>query len=367
MNGARGMNRHHHPILRAFAGLALAVATALPATAQELRFFRIGTGSISGVYFPVGGLIASAISHPPGASLCGQGGSCGVPGLVAVAQASRGSVVNARNIGAGRIESALIQADVAYFAHRGMGAFGGSKAVSGLRAIASLYPEAVHVVVRKDSPIRSIKRVSIDLKGSGTRAVAMLVLKGIGIDAASLRQLNSQIGPAVDRLKSGRLDAFFFVGGFPAPSITRLAADLPLRLLPLTGGQAPGIRKKDPFLSSAVIPAATYGMAEDVQTLAVGALWAVSDKVSEKLVYGITRALWHPATRAILDQGPSATRQMRLENASKGVAIPFHPGAERFYREKGLLKKPAPKDKPVPKGEAAPKLQKTKSAPQPNP
>jgi TRAP transporter TAXI family solute receptor len=105
-----------------------------------------------------------------------------------------------------------------------MGAFGGSKAVSGLRAIASRYPEAGHVVVRKDSPIRSIKglqgkRVSIDLKGSGTRAVAMLVLKGIGIDAASLRQLNSQIGPAVDRLKSGRLDAFFFVGGFPAPSI----------------------------------------------------------------------------------------------------------------------------------------------------
>ncbi len=340
------MTRKLSALIKALAILVAIAGLAAPAAAQDIRFFQIGTGSISGNYFPIGGLIASAISHPPGASLCGQGGSCGVPGLVAVAQASRGSVVNARNIGAGKIDSALVQADVAYFAVRGMGPFAGDKAVPGLRAIANLYPEAVHVVVRKGSPIRSIrdlagKRVSLDLRGSGTRAIARLVLKGYGVDLKSVSQLNSQIGPAVDRLSAGHIDAFFFVGGLPVPSISRLAADVPLRLLPVRGEEASSIQKADPFLAPVHIPEGTYKGMSRTRTLAVGALWTVSDRASPELVYGITRALWHPTTRSILDQGPPATRQMRLENALNGIAIPLHDGAKRFYLEKGLLKAPA--------------------------
>ncbi|MDX1484980.1 MAG: TAXI family TRAP transporter solute-binding subunit [Alphaproteobacteria bacterium] len=333
-------------ILKPAMVLLLAVLCWTPAAAQDRQFLRIGTGSISGIYFPVGGLIASAISHPPGASLCGEGGSCGVPGLVAVAQASRGSVVNIRNIALGRIESALVQADMAYFAVKGQGVFAG-KAVTGLRAIANLYLEAVHVIVRQDSDIRSIrglkgKRVSLDLKGSGTRTVATLLLKRYGIDPQTLRRRNSQVGPAVDRLRTGGIDAFFFVGGFPAPSIARLAADVPLRLLPVAGAEAAAIREADPFLTAVNIPASAYPGVPETSTLAVGAQWVISDKVSKDLVYGITEALWHPTTRAILDQGPRVTKQMRLENALKGVAIPLHEGASQFYREQGLINAPAP-------------------------
>ncbi len=328
------------------AAAALAGAGAA-ADAQDIKFFRIGTGSISGVYFPVGGLIASAISHPPGASLCGQGGSCGVPGMVAVAQASRGSVSNIRDIAAGRVESALVQADVAYLAVRGEGPFAGGKGVPGLRAIASLYPEAVHVVVRRDSPIRSIndlrgRRISLDLKGSGTRAVARAVLQGYGVGPKAVDHLNSQVGPAVDRLRSGQIDAFFFVGGYPVPSIARLAQDVPVRLLPIAGPEAEAIRKIHPFLHEVEIPARVYRRGAATRTLAVAAHLVVSETVPADLVYGVTRALWHPTTRHILDQGPPATRQMRLENAVRGLAIPLHEGAARFYREKGLLKKPAP-------------------------
>jgi TRAP transporter TAXI family solute receptor len=348
------MNRPYIPIFRTVVALAAAALLSLPVAAQDLKFLRIGTGSISGVYFPVGGLIASAISHPRGESLCGQGGSCGVPGLVAVAQASRGSVANVRQIAAGRIEAALVQADVAYFAVKGMGVFAGGKAVPGLRAVANLYPEAVHVVVRRNSRIYGIgdlkgKRISLDLKGSGTRALANLVLEEYGIDPESLNRLNSQVGPAVDRLQSGRLDAFFFVGGFPAPTITRLSKDVPLRLLPISKEKAASIMKADPFLAVVSIPASVYGRRRATPTLAVGALFTVSDKVSADLVYGITRALWHPTTRSILDQGPLATRQMRLGNALKGVAIPLHKGAARFYREMGLIAKSPPKAKPAPK------------------
>lgn len=366
------MNRHSSPILYTVAALAAAAVLSLPAAAQDRIFLRIGTGSISGVYFPIGGLIASAISHPPGASLCGQGGSCGVPGLVAVAQASRGSVSNVRQIAAGRIESALVQADIAYFAVKGVGIFSGGKAIPGLRAIANLYPEAVHVVVREDSRIRAIgdlrrKRVSLDLKGSGTRSIANLVLMAHGVDPKSLRRRDSQVGPAVDRLQAGGIDAFFFVGGFPAPSIARLAREVPLRLLPITGEQAAAIRKTNPFLAVVTIPPSVYGRMAATTTLAVGALWTISDKVSADLVYGITRALWHPTSRLILDQGPPATRQMRLKNALNGVAIPLHEGARRFYREKGLMakspseiepgttEKPAPKAKPESPAKPVPK------------
>lgn len=311
--------------------------------AQDMRFFRIGTGSISGVYFPVGGLLASAISNPSGDKLCGRGGSCGVPGLVAVAQATRGSVANVRGIRAGRLESGLVQADIAFFAANGKGAFAGKKAAPGLRAIANLYAEAVQVVVRRGSSIRGIgdlrgKKVSLDLLGSGTRAIALRVLNGYGITPDDLRQVNSQIGPAMDRLRSRRIDAFFFVGGFPAPALTRLSGVAPVRLLPIRGERAQAIRESDPFLASVRIPADTYGQGKAVTTLAVGALWLVSDKIDGDTVYGITRALWHASTRTILDQGPVATRQIRLENALKGVAVPLHGGAARFYREKGLLK-----------------------------
>lgn len=333
---------------------ALAVTT-VPTKAQELQFFRIGTGSISGVYFPVGGLIASAISHPPGASVCGEGGSCGVPGLIAVAQASRGSVSNVRNLHAGRIESALVQADVAYLAFKGKPPFEGDKGVPELRAIANLYVEAVHVVVRADSPIHSIedlrgRRVSLDLMGSGTRSLARKVLKGYGLGPTALRHVNSQVGPAVDRLRSGKIDAFFFVGGYPAPTISRLAEDVPLRLLSIKGAGAEEIRKGDRFLEPVTIPAAAYDRKAPTPTLGVRALFVVSESVGEDVVYGVTRALWHPTTRNILDQGPPVTQQMRIENALTGLTIPLHKGAARFYRENGELKTPAGAPKEGAKG-----------------
>lgn len=319
-------------------GLGTAAGTA---SAQETLFFRIGTGSISGIYFPVGGLLASAISSPPGANLCGEGGSCGVPGLVAVAQASNGSIANVRDIASGHVESALVQADVAHDAIGGVGAFASSP-VKSLRAIASLYSEGLHIVVRADRAIGTVrdlagKRVSLDLKASGTRAVAEVVLAGYDLSPRDLVQVNSQVGPAIDRLREGKIDAFFFVGGYPTPALQRLARSVPIRLLPVDAQAAARIRKMDPFLAPAQIPAGTYEIDGAVDTLSVSALWLVSESLDADLVYGITAALWHPQTRRILDQGPPATSQIRLENALRGIAVPLHEGAERFYREMGLI------------------------------
>lgn len=332
--------------LRAFffsaAAFGLLAVASFGAQAQDIRFFRIGTGSISGVYFPVGGLIANAISNPPGSRSCAAGGSCGVPGLIAVAQATLGSIANVRAIGAGKLESALVQADVAHFARAGTGDFGGEAPISDLRAIASLYPEVVHIAVRRDSPIQSVndltgRRVSLDLAGSGTREVARAVLAGYGIDPSRLKQFNSQIGPAADRIRLRAIDAFFFVGGYPSSALARLARKTPIRLLAVEGEALKRIRAANPFLTVVQLPADTYRGVGATATVGVHALWLVSAKLDADTVYGLTRALWHPSTRRLLDHGVTVARQIRPARALQGITVPLHAGAERYYREKKLL------------------------------
>jgi hypothetical protein len=341
------LSRPRAPFRALFAALAAMAfcVSAAPSSAQEIRFFRIGTGSISGVYFPIGGTIASAISNPPGARNCDLGGSCGVPGLIAVAQATLGSVANVKAIHSGDLESALVQADVAFNAFSGKGTFAGAKRMTGLRAIANLYPEAVHIVVRRESPIKSVRdlkgrRVSLDLDGSGTRALALLVLDGYGVDPRKLKQVNSQIGPASDRISLKNIDAFFFVGGFPVGALSRLARDVPLRLIPVDGKEAAAIRGKESFLTATRIPAKTYTGVGDTATVAVNAQWVVSAKVDDETVYGVTLALWHSATRRLLDGSVRAAQQIRSDRALEGLALPLHPGAARYYLDHGMLKDP---------------------------
>src|SRR3546814_3757573 len=133
---------------------------------------------------PVASLVAQVISNPAGR--CGRGESCGVPGLVAVAQSSSGSVANVKDIAAGRIESGFVQSDVAFWAYSGLRAFAGEGRQTSLRAIANLYPESFHIVVRRDSGIGSVaaipgKRVALDQAGSGTLVGARLLLESFGL------------------------------------------------------------------------------------------------------------------------------------------------------------------------------------------
>jgi uncharacterized protein len=151
----------------AVAVLAVAGIAAGTLAAQEMKFFRIGTGGTAGTYFPIGGLLANAISNPPGSRSCEEGGSCGVSGLVATALASNGSVANINGIGSGALESGFSQSDVNYWAYTGTGIFKDQGKVEKLRAIANLYPESIHLVARADAGVQAVedlagKRVSLD-------------------------------------------------------------------------------------------------------------------------------------------------------------------------------------------------------------
>jgi TRAP transporter TAXI family solute receptor len=310
--------------------------------AQDIRFFRIGTGSTAGTYFPVGGLIASAISSPPGSRDCERGGSCGVPGLVAVAQSTRGSVDNVRQIAEGSIESGFSQSDVAYWAYYGEELFHEGGALTSLSAIANLYPETIHLVVRRDAGIETVadlkgKRVSLDRKGSGTRVDALLVLRAYGLSAADVEDVAMAPGAAVDALREGEIDGWFFVAGTPATAVLELAEGALINLVPLAGPEADKLLGDRPFFARQTVPVGVYPGIPATETLSVGAQWVVSETVSEEEVYQITRALWHPSTRQLLDKGHPKGSQIVLEKALDGLGIPLHPGAARYYREAGLL------------------------------
>jgi len=311
--------------------LAAAAALVLAAgAAQAQQFFRIGTGGTAGTYFPVGGMVANTVSQP------GK--------IAATAQASAGSVANVNAVASGQLESGFSQADVATWAHTGTGVWEGRPAVTGLRLIANLYPESVHIVARKGAGIRTVadlkgKRVALDEPGSGTLINARAILAAYGLKDSDLRPEYIKPNQAGDKLKDGSLDAFFFTGGWPAGAISELASSgAGIELVSIEGPQADAIRRASSFFAPDTIPAETYKGVGAVRTLAVGAQWVTSDKVDANLVYEIVKALFSDAGQRAMGAGHAKGKFITKENAVQGAGIPFHPGAARYYREVGVLK-----------------------------
>lgn len=338
-NSAGGIVWSRRALLAALAALALPLRTV---RGQELRFFRIGTGGVAGTYYPIGNLIAGIISSPPGARPCDKGGGCGVPGLVATVQSSEGSIANVRGILDGSLDSGFVQADVAYDAYRGRGAFAGRPATE-LRAIAKLYNESTHLLVRGDSPVRAVpdlvgQRISLDEPGSGTLVDARLVLEAFGVEEGRLRAAYVKPDVAVSMMRKGRLDGFFLVAGYPTSSVTEATGELGARLVPIKGEPVDRLIREHPFFTYDLIPFGVYPKQPTIETIGVGALWLVSARLDAELVYGITRALWAPFARRLLDSGHPKGREIRLENALESLTVPLHPGAERYYREIGALR-----------------------------
>ncbi len=328
------------------AGLSVVAGALLiggSAVGQDMKFFRIGTGGTAGTYFPIGGLIANAISNPPGSRECDKGGSCGVPGLVATAVASNGSVANINAIMGGSLESGFSQSDVASWAYNGTGVFEGKPKATDLRAIANLYPETIHLVARKDSGIKSVadlkgKRVSLDEPGSGTLVDARIVLAAYGLSETDVKAEYLKPNQAGEKMKDNAMDAFFFVGGAPAGAIVELASSSGIILVPITGPEAEKVLEDYPFFSTDTVPAGTYAGVGETKTISVNAQWVTSAKVDDELVYNVTKALWNDNTRKLLDSGHAKGKVITKDNALKGLGLPLHAGAEKFYKEAGLLK-----------------------------
>jgi len=335
-----GRETSRRRILAGAAGLAL-LPWAGVARAQDIRYFRIATGTTGGTYFPIGGLIANAISNPPGSRPCDKGGSCGVPGLIAVAQATNGSVENIDLLRSSSVEAGMAQADVAFWAYTGSGSYAGKPAFEELRTIGTLYGEVVHIVVRADSDIHTVsdlkgRVVSVGEEGSGTLVDLRLVLAAYGLSEKDLEARYLKPGTAADRLARGDIEAFSIVGGTPVAAVSDAAARLPVRLVSIDGPPAERLRRNHRFFAQAVIPADTYPGVPAATTLSVGAEMLVRAETNADIIYGVTRALWHENTRRLLADGHPKGRSIELARAVSAIAVPLHPGAERYYREVGL-------------------------------
>jgi TRAP transporter TAXI family solute receptor len=306
-----------------------AALTALAAGAQAQQFFRIGTGGTAGTYYPVGGMIANAISQP------GK--------IVATAQASNGSVANVTGIAGGAMESGFSQADVATWAQKGTGIFEGRPNVPGLRLIANLYPESLHVVVKKGSGIKTVadlkgKRVALDEPGSGTLVNARALLGIYGVTEKDIKPEYLKQVQCAEKLKDGSLDGYFQTTGYPQGTLSELAATNGFELVPIDGAQRDKILAQYKFFAKDNIPDGAYKDVKGVDTIAVGAQWITSSKQSADLVYEITKALWSDKTRTALDAGHAKGKSITKATALEGVGIPLHAGAEKFYKEAGLIK-----------------------------
>jgi len=316
---------------------------ATSALAQDIKFFTIGTGGTAFTYYPVGGVIANAISKPPGSRECGEGGSCGVDGLIASAVSSRGSVDNVNAITSGLRNSGFAQSDVAYWAYTGTGTMDGQEPATDLRTIAALFEEHIHLVALAESGINSVadlkgKRVSLDEPGSGTFVDANLILEANGLSADDLTAEALKGNAAAEALRNGKIDAFFAVAGYPTGGIVELASSAKIKLVPIDGAGAEALTEKYGFFAASDIPADTYEGVAATPTVAVGAQWFTSAKEDEELVYEITKALWNDESRKLLDVGHAKGKTITADTALNGVGVPLHAGAERFYKEAGLLK-----------------------------
>jgi hypothetical protein len=314
-------------VLALSAGLSASALAGTAALAQQ-RFFRIGTGGTGGTYYPVGGMIANAISTDK---------------INVSAVATNGAVANVNGIVGGSMESGFSQADVNAWAYTATGIYEGKPKIEELRVIANLYPESVHVIVRKGAGIKSLadlkgKRVSIDEPGSGTLVNARALMAAYGVTEKDIKPEYLKQVQSAEKFKDGSLDAYFQTTGYPQGTLSELAATNGFELLPIEGEVRDKLMAQFKFFAKDRIPDGTYKDVKGVDTVAVGAQWTTTSKQPDDLVYEITKALWSDKTRAAMDAGHAKGKEIRKETALQGVSIPLHPGAEKFYKEAGLLK-----------------------------
>ena len=242
-------------------------------------------------------------------------------------------------LASGDADIAIVQNDVMYYAYTGTDLFAGGAPITSFSAVASCYPEYVQILAKKD--ITSIeqlsgKNVSVGDAGSGTEFNAKQILAAYNLSFDDIKVSNQSFADSADALKNGTIDAAFVVAGYPTTAVTELATNFDFNLLSIDADHAAKLQADYGFYYYGVIPGGTYApVAEDVPAVAVMATIVASNKVPADAVYAFVKGLFDYKTDIIA--GHVKGNELDLNTAVSGVSIPWHAGAEKFYKEKGVL------------------------------
>jgi hypothetical protein len=309
--------------------LALAAMIAVPAMAQNKVNISIATGGTGGVYYPMGGGLANVLSKY-------------VPGMSATAEVTGGSVDNLKLIGTGKPYVAFAMSDATLDAYNGVDKFKGQKVPA--RTLMILYPNRMHVVSIEGTGINSMKdmkgkRVSTGSPGSATEVMAFRVIEAAGLDKdKDMKRERLGVAESVNALKDKKIDAFFWVGGLPTAAVTDLASTpgIKIKMIDHAETVAPMNKKYGNLYVEDVIPKSTYsGMQADNKQATVMNILIANANMSDETAYNIVKTIFDKREDMIAVH--KEAQNFKYENQKTAASpIPFHPGALKYFKEKGV-------------------------------
>lgn len=294
----------------------------------EKQFVTIVTGGSSGPYFALGGALSNLLNEK-------------VDYVNASVESTGASAVNSTKLGNQEAEVAFAMNNVVSFAYTGTESFSEKGKFENLRGITALYPNFCQVITLEETGINEItdlkgRRVGVGAPGSGTEVDARNILAAHGITYDDIDEDFLSYSEAVEQLKNGTVDAAFLTSGLPNAVIMDLSTTHDVKVVPIRKENVEKLAADVPFYTSEVIPAGTYDNEEDVETAAVKTLLITRAELSDELVYDITKTLFENLDTMI--QTHSAAKKIDINKYNEGMPVPLHPGAEKYYKEQGLIK-----------------------------
>jgi len=306
--------------------LFLFIGTALFVSCKPQQF-RLATGGSAGTYYAYGSVLANILTEKTK--------------LPITVQSTGASKANIQLINAGEVEMAIVQNDVMDYAWHGVDLFNGEQ-IDSFRSMAGLYPEACQIIANPAAGIQTVsdlkgKHVSVGDAGSGVEFNARQILEVYGITFNDIVKQNLSFAASAEALKNDKIDAFFCTAGVPTPAVVDLSKNKEIILLEINEAHAGELISKHPFYTRLPVFAESYnGQANDIMTVAIKATLIVNAKLPEKKVYQLTKALFE--NKPVIEAAHTKGKELSPTYAVGGISVPFHPGAEKYFKEAGSLK-----------------------------
>ncbi len=312
-------------------GISIAFVLVLSSVALAApTFISVATGGTGGAYFPIGAGLADIINKK-------------LTGYNAAAEVTGASKINCINVNDKKSDIALVLGDTLSYAYKGEKLGGFAKPLTNLRVIANIYANTIQIVARKESGVMKLtdlkgKKVSVGAPGSGTEINARQIFAAAHMSYHDFGRTDYlSFSESADQMKNRAIDVTLISSGLPNPGILDIATTQDITVVPIEGELLKVLDKETPFFVPAVIPKGTYrGQDHDVSSVGIPNFLIVRGDLDDKTVYEITKAMFENLDRLV--QAHAAAKGIKLENATKGLPVPLHPGAAKYYREKGLIK-----------------------------